>query len=81
MAQNTDHPIRIIKRRGRSYYGCPDCGRKFNSLTKVDDHGCKYGKARAAEIEPNAEKRAEDCGTDPIDERAADQDEADRVAA
>lgn len=31
-----------IKRKGRTYYLCTDCGRKFNNLWKVDDHGCKY---------------------------------------
>lgn len=32
----------IIKRNGRSYYLCRDCGCKFVHLHKVDDHGCKY---------------------------------------
>lgn len=32
----------IIKRNGRTYYLCTNCGRKFNHLWKVDDHGCKF---------------------------------------
>lgn len=41
----------IIKRNGRIYYGCADCGRKFISITNLDGHKCAF-KAEPINSEP-----------------------------